>query len=472
MNPEFTRNLWLETGPFRLFALAAAALALLVGAYLVAGPALIGVLPGLNQLVGDPTQFARVAVAGMAEGLLAVFLILWGTRSAADAVLSEIGAGTWDGQRLSMIGPWAMSWGKLLGAPAAAWIIALVILVPAYLWGAGTEAEALRRLAFILLAAIAAHAAAFAIGLSFALRRETRSRAVVAFAHLVGILVGFALFSSRDGIDGPVALGLYGHVLPPERFMLALAAIATFWLLVADYRLMRQALAVPTAPWVWIVFLAFLAALTAGLDITGLPMIVGAVMPPKGYLAALLMLLAMLVATYAAAVVLPPDALGWRRWASAMRRRPLRALARTPIFLYGLLFAAGAVVYGLVALGQPDGVSMWRLSSINGEAFPIALFCFAIRDTLLLAAAFAVPEKRGRVIGVLVFIGLSYLVLPLALGRVVPAEVLAFLVPAITLDTMAMIVPPAAEALVALILLVAIVRRTARTVRAGAERAG
>ncbi|HEU0264151.1 MAG TPA: hypothetical protein VFR01_00325, partial [Geobacterales bacterium] len=98
-NPEFRRNLWLEMTPYRL-----------VGMPLVLAP--------LFYLVGKINDFDSKSLVGTAVSLYFILAILWGTRLASEAVLSEIRDQTWDSQRLSAISPWQMTWGKLFGATA------------------------------------------------------------------------------------------------------------------------------------------------------------------------------------------------------------------------------------------------------------------------------------------------------------------------------------------------------------------
>jgi len=115
MNPELQRNLWLEASPFRLVLIAG--LVLLAFAAASVAPRGIG-------------STSTVALA-----LYWFFAVLWGTRSAALSVVAEIRERTWDGQKLSSIGPWEMVWGKLFGATSANWFGALLclpfILLPA-----------------------------------------------------------------------------------------------------------------------------------------------------------------------------------------------------------------------------------------------------------------------------------------------------------------------------------------------------
>src|SRR5258706_424724 len=103
MNPEFRRNLWLELTPHRLIAM----------------PLLLVLVLALVYYLTDAGKHESVATAAavMAGGLLAV----WGARSAGESVIEEVRARTWDAQRMSAIGPWAMTWGKLFGAAAFSW---------------------------------------------------------------------------------------------------------------------------------------------------------------------------------------------------------------------------------------------------------------------------------------------------------------------------------------------------------------
>src|SRR6185503_1115996 len=93
VNPELRRNLWLELTLHRMLALpvALALLFMLVGA--------------LNE---NPREPLAVAAA-----TLFVAFALWGGVHCADAVSGEARGRTWDGQRMSSIEPWAMTWGKL-----------------------------------------------------------------------------------------------------------------------------------------------------------------------------------------------------------------------------------------------------------------------------------------------------------------------------------------------------------------------
>ena len=114
MNPELRRNLWLELTVHRLMAV----------------PVALGLLFALVYKLSGPDWAGPLATTAVS---LFIALALWGGVQAGDAVHGEVRARTWDGQRMSAIEPWAMTWGKLAGAPSFAWYGGALCMV-AYLF--------------------------------------------------------------------------------------------------------------------------------------------------------------------------------------------------------------------------------------------------------------------------------------------------------------------------------------------------
>ena len=139
-NPEFRRNLVLELTPHRLVAVPLVLGLIFVTAWAIDGPG---------------------ATAAAGRLVMTVLLALWGARAAADAVFGEVTDRTWDAQRMSSIGPWAMSWGKLFGATVFSWYGSL-FCAPAVLMGLENPVNALVE---ILLFGLLAHALALMISL-------------------------------------------------------------------------------------------------------------------------------------------------------------------------------------------------------------------------------------------------------------------------------------------------------------------
>jgi len=177
MNPELQRNLWLEASPFRL--------ALIAGLVLLAFAA---------SSVAPPA-FATPSRAALA--LYWFFAVLWGTRSAALSVVAEIRERTWDGQKLSSIGPWEMVWGKLFGATAANWFGALLCL-PFILWPAVRDTGLVSALTYgVILLALGVFAQAVALLSSLVLiRRNTGNWRLDTFlCQVAGIVAAFTYYS-------------------------------------------------------------------------------------------------------------------------------------------------------------------------------------------------------------------------------------------------------------------------------------
>lgn len=108
LNPELQRYFWLELQPWRLAVLA-----------------LPAIVVGLLTVLLDE----REAVRGLGLPLLAVLVVLWGSRSAVDAIPREVQEHSWDSQRSVGYGPITMALGKAFGASALSWYCALLLAV-------------------------------------------------------------------------------------------------------------------------------------------------------------------------------------------------------------------------------------------------------------------------------------------------------------------------------------------------------
>jgi hypothetical protein len=88
-------------------------------------------------------------------------------------------------------------------------------------------------------------------------RRSTGIVPLLLLLYIVPFLVARA-----SGSKG--AVNWYGIDFDGIQFLLASSAVFAAWAVVGAYRAMCQSLAVRTTPWVWVVFLMFVAAYSAG----------------------------------------------------------------------------------------------------------------------------------------------------------------------------------------------------------------
>jgi hypothetical protein len=253
LNPELLRNLWLEATPLRL-ALIAGLLLLVFAATGVA-----------------PTGLATTSTVALA--LYWFFAVLWGTRSAALSVVGEIRERTWDSQKLSSIGPWDMVWGKLLGATSANWFGALLCL-PGILLPAWRDEGAVVALTYgIILLGLGLFGQAVALLSSLMLvRRQTGNWRLDTFlCQVAGIGAAFAFYGTWNSVAAFVRAGeqtlvWWGIAFSANSFHLASLLLFLGWALVGCWRAMRAELRFANGPYVWLIYLAFIAIYYAGFE--------------------------------------------------------------------------------------------------------------------------------------------------------------------------------------------------------------
>ena len=250
MNPEFRRNLWLEMTPRRMMMMVVV-LALIFFAVAISG--------------GKDYRPAAVA-----ETLYYLIVVLWGARNAALSVVGEIRDRTWDLQRLSSIGPEAMTWGKLFGSTIYNWFggaICLAIML-AYRFTHDGPFAALLGLVYFIEIGVIAQAGALLASLIAVNRRQRHSRFEIFVYQLAGVVAALAAFWVWQAADPESALLFgkkptetilwWGQTFGSQGFLLVSLALFTGWILIGCYREMRLELRMSNGPLVWLGFLLFI----------------------------------------------------------------------------------------------------------------------------------------------------------------------------------------------------------------------
>jgi len=246
MNPEFRRNLWLQLSPQRL----------------IAAPVALGIVFGLAWLTVPGW------LSGIGQAIFYLLIGFWGTRRAADTLAEETAGGTWDGQRLSSLGAWAMSWGKLLGGTSFVWYAGLIALAVALRFDPAWPSPG--PLLFVAATSIASgllgQAVALAAILAFRRKLPAERRLPVTFSQLLGLLaLGLTREVARVPLDTPATVDWFGWALPLSLFGLGSIVAFLAWALLAVYRLMRVELQFRALPWAWLGFAPILMAQAEGL---------------------------------------------------------------------------------------------------------------------------------------------------------------------------------------------------------------
>ena len=404
INPEFRRNVWVQ---FTWTRLVAAPLLTIIACY------------GYLQISDQNYRWLQSAAELIGGG---VIIGLLGTRRAADSLAEEVSGGTWDSQRMSGLGAWQMTWGKLLGSTAFNWYCA-AIAVLIVLWTSnrieamgGIGRPAFEVIFDFTVGGLMAQAAAFAIALILMRKAARYRRLTITLAQSCGFLLYFFFVRGGFSTQAPArfhsdALWLggtviwYGEPYPAQLFRIAVLGIACAWVVLGAYRLMRNELQYRSQPWLWTLFLVFAMALVAGFPPA----------PQLGYA-----FIVLVVLTYGAFFADTRDPVRYRWALQAVRDRNWpEACSTIPWWLISYVFA---VVVGIVlALSLPANIDVGFVREDAPPAFQMAMLIpqhlstslvlvllFVLRDLLVMLWFSCSPWRAKADVAGIIYLALAY----------------------------------------------------------------
>lgn len=390
-NPEFLRHVWLDLTSQRLIAM----------------PVILGLIALLAAKLSD--RFGGLAIVALT--LFVLITVLWGAKLAGDSLNHELMQGTWDQQRLSGMGAWQMTLGKLFGGPVFAWYGGL-LCIALYAATAGHDWAALRTMLTAIAVAFALHSLML-LSTLVAWRKQARSAAMTPRSRGASILLFFVVLPQLSGlIFGRRTSGdmiWYGHTIAMPDFMLLSAALAAFWSVLGLYRAMREELAFRDPPSAWAAFLLFLFVYVGGwfyghkIEIPFLPKYA----PVTAHLA-----VCALIAISASYIMLFSERKDWVRlrrlmalWRSGQRQR---AWELAPKWLASAVVAVvTSLVFSLACLATQR-----PLDGIAGACAAAAFLTFLIRDgAIVLGLNFARDQRRADAAAGL-YLAVLYVLIP------------------------------------------------------------
>jgi hypothetical protein len=406
INPEFRRNVWVQFTWTRL----------------LAAPLLTVIVCYAFLLVFDHDYRQLQNIAEFVGG--SVIVGLWGTRRAADSLAEEVSGGTWESQRMSGLGAWQMTWGKLIGSAGFVWYCATIALL-VVLW-ASNRIEATGgigrpplQVAFdFYIGGLVAQAAAFSIALLLLRKAAQYRRLTITLAQTCGFLVFFlfvrgdlsAQLSARFRASGLSSSEILGFGSSHDFDMARVIAIGFGWLwgIIAAYRLMRTELQYRSLPWVWTLFLVFVLA-------------VGSAAPfadsAYGWLA--LPFLVFVLLTYLSFFADNRDPVRYRWALLALReRKRFEAMSAIPWWIISYIFAAAsavAIAWSLADLAAVDptreatpAVRMFFLAIQHPSASLALIMLFMLRDLLVLLWLSCSPWRSKADVAGIIYLALVY----------------------------------------------------------------
>lgn len=387
-NPEFVRNLWLEFGLHRMVLMP-----LVLGA--------VFFLAYLADEMGGGNSLAKAA-----HFMFVLVVLIWGTRMAADGVIQEINARTWDGQRMSAIGPWSMSWGKLFGSTAFVWLgglICIAVYVVA-VWNFRPLRDMAVDIGMWVTAAILAHAVSLLVSIVAIQKGRTPGRLQVTLFQGLGLATGLAAMAPYwSGWRAITTFSWFGWETHPREFLLFSFMAFAAWAVAGLYFMMRRELQLLNSPLPWLAFVIFCMVYAFGLG-------VGVELPfvdnrgASTYRNSWLILICGFTLVYVIAFCEQKDGVSLRQLAAYARQKdfskaiyfvPRTVVTLAVVIIVGIWMMAGGYTafHSVVYRG-------------SGNIFVIAALLFMVRDAALIYYATA-----GRTSARAEYVALTYLFL-------------------------------------------------------------
>jgi hypothetical protein len=375
MNPEFQRQLWLQFSPTRL-----------------------AIVPALLLLTLLTTYFTAQSSVAMALTLVAssafcISVVGIGTMAAGASVLDEVNDRTWDQQRMSAMQPWAMTWGKLLGASSYGWYggaLALLVAIPCAL-----TTELSPHVFTIALVAILVGLSLQSLLMAIHLQQVKAGGGAIKRGGVLGlVLVLLWIVPAMQSRLGLGEVQWWGMNISTSAMALISSLLLSVCAVCAAWRLMAAVLAVRQMPWGLPSFALVVAMYVAGFVTEYRALIFG-----------IAGMITCAVMTYGTLLAEPQQRTSWQkvmsRWHAGDLRSALLQLPSWPsTLLLALVFAVWNSMQSEYAVEAGD-----LLDAIASK--PLMLVMLMARDCAIALFFWFAPKPRRAGLA----FGLSLLVL-------------------------------------------------------------
>lgn len=405
-NPEFAKNVWLELSPQRLIVM----------------PVIIGLVGFLIISMSSQSETREILHNAAIAGIV-LLGFLWGIKTSADAILDEYNEKTWDWQKMSVIGPWKLAWGKLFGSTIYNWYGA-VLCFAIYLltsFGADDVGKEIQSGLLLLIGMVSVHGLMILVSLQMIRKSDGRSKIKSNRIFISGIiLMSFLtnIFSSRFLDSFQSDISWYGLVTGNMNLMTINAVFCCAWVIAGLYRAMRAELQFSDAPVWWVGFIVSTFVLHFGYFFPSTRLSVA------GGLSATAAITAMQFGAllYFLALSEPKDVVNFRLLENSIKTGDRKTFFKNlPLWIttlpFAFLFGLIAVVFFNVAVNDTLLEQVYRelTSAGTGKSFAglLAVYGFVLRDLgILLLLNFTNRSKRADSAWI-VYLLVLYVLLPM-----------------------------------------------------------
>jgi hypothetical protein len=409
INPELTKNCWLEITPHRLYVT----------------PVVILLLAWLMFLNGDDAVERGANLDTMFSVIAFLFACVGGAYHCTLSMINEFSDHTWDQQRMSPMSPWTLTWGKLFGGAGFMWYgallsLGLLLLVPLFfppLWNAVQRIEMVLMIVGI---AIFAQASGLLMVISAANSPDRLSRyrrnygAGLALTVIIG---GSFLFGLLSEVKNLLELQhWWWQQWPLQEFWLLVVVVFAAWAALGAYRVMREQMQFRNGRLPWLCFNLFLMAFITGFFFA-----------PESdtnwHMALLVAFGVSLVLAYALLIAQPIPQVEIQRLVTAFKSRQwIEVWQSLPLWVVSIILAGILSVIDIV-------IPRVQFSSMVPEHLLLELLLFALRDCSIFIF-FLIGKKPSRVtITGIFYLILLYTIVPLLILQIGWSDALGFFWP-------------------------------------------
>jgi hypothetical protein len=446
INPEFARNITLEFSLQRL----------------VIMPLVLILLSML--IIFNVHEETYHVLHYSAMGVYVFITMVWGLKSASEAVLDEYNDKTWDWQRMTVIGPWKLAWGKLFGSTIYQWYGGLICMVIFFITSVdftepGNEIE----LGIILIAgAITMHGIMILYSLMLMRKGDGRAKIRSTRVFIIGLLIislCWRPFTSglMNSFGNRFDVSWYGISGKGDVSLISILFYGS-WVIAGLYRCMRAELQYSDKPKYWAVFLATNIVFTFGY-------VAGTVgLGLAGKIAATLMICfsEMLIFVYILGITEPKDVVNFSLILENFRKKNYDPVLRnTPLwpvtFVLTVISGLFAVIFILLSLHEPSQEFNWfdlnfqALGPLKIVMLFIAIICFMVRDFSILLLLNFSQRSRHADGAMVLYLAILYALLPALASK---TDIGVVFYPAVHGDAFIMALVPFIEAAIAGVFLV------------------
>ncbi|MCP5494122.1 MAG: hypothetical protein H7A23_06160 [Leptospiraceae bacterium] len=365
-NPEFSKNVWLELSLNRLVLMPIILLMIL-----------------LIVFISNDNLTERMKLIQIWCVVIFLFLIcVWGTKLSSESVINEINERTWDDQKLTLLTPETISWGKLFGSTIYQWYgggICLVIFLIVTFFTQNFVKD-LKLLSLLILVGVFTHSSVISASLVSIKRNSSQIKLKSTPIFMGGLLLGFFLTSYSWGLMEANAgkFTWYGIDFKLSNFLLISLLFFLFWNIVGLYQNMKYEFRFSTGIIVWITFLASLI-----IYLNGFLSNLGKITSSEGLtLGSGISFIVCVVFTYLLILLEPKYIVDFRLLIDKFQKQDwYKFQINLPLWLVSLFFS---IIFGFILFMLSVSLNSYNLQNEGYSiVFPINLIFFVLRDTMI-----------------------------------------------------------------------------------------